>query len=117
MAKINTYRLKDGITAEDLDKLGFKSGSWQGKYKNIECMSTFVGLHGRMELNLTIRTNSIEFDDFEDALVLDDVFGQPYTAFYGKNYKGDVKDFPFLEKVINRYNNVMGSMGIFDIVK
>lgn len=79
-------------------------------------MSKFINLYDSIELHITIKTNPIKFDDFEDTLVLDDDFCQPYTPFYGDNYKKDVKDFPFLEKVIDRYNQVMNSQGVFEVV-
>lgn len=117
MAKINTYKLKDGIVVEDLEKLGFKEGSWLSEYKDIECMSKSMLIHDDIRLYMIIRTNPIGFNDFEDTLVLDDDFAQPYTPFYGNNYKNNVEGFPFLEKVIDRYNNVMTLIGIFDIAE
>ncbi len=116
MTRINTYKLKNGVSKEDLSKLGFREGSWHSLYEGTDCMSKFINLYDSIELHITIKTNPIKFDDFEDTLVLDDDFCQPYTPFYGDNYKKDVKDFSFLEKVIDRYNQVMDSQGVFEVV-
>lgn len=118
MAKINTYKLKEGITKEDLDKLGWREGSWQRQYKDVECISKFIPLNKDIEMSIVIKTNPIEFDDYDDILVLDDMFCQPYTPFYDEdNYKEDVTNFPFLEKVINKYNQAMELQGIFEVVE
>ena len=93
MTRINTYKLKNGVSKEDLSKLGFREGSWHNLYEGTDCMSKFINLYDSIELHITIKTNPIKFDDFEDTLVLDDDFCQPYTPFYGNNYKKDVKDF------------------------
>lgn len=115
MARINNYKLKDGITKVDLLELGWKKGSWLDK--NLECVSKFMVLNGSIEINMRVRTNPMDFDDFEDILVLDADFCQPYTPFYGDNYKKDVADFEFLENVISRYNQAMDMQGIFEIVE
>ena len=115
--KANSYKLKDDVTMEQLIELGFKDGSWLVEDKSVECVSKSIGLGDSIELNLVIKTNPMEFDDYEDVLVLDDDFCQPYTPFYGDNYKRDIKDWNFLEKVIRRYNEEMDKSDIFEIIK
>ena len=116
MAKANTYKLKEGITVEDLDKLGFYKNYWLNEDKNRECMGKSIMLIGGVELDMYIKINPIEFDDFDNILVLDSSFCQPYTPFYGDNYKRDITNFDFLEKVIDRYNQAMNLQGIFEVV-
>lgn len=116
MAKANNYKIKDNITADDLDKLGFRKGSWQNQYKDRECVSKCKKLYDSIELNLTIRINPIEFDDFEDVLILDEDFCQAFTPFYGDNYKKEIDGDAFLGKVIDRYNQAMDLQGIFKVV-
>lgn len=115
MAKINTYKLKDGINKEDLDRLEFNEGSWQRQYKDIECMSKSIQLNKDVIMYITIKTNPFEFDDFEDTLVLDDRFCQPYIPFYGENYKKDANGKTYLGKIIQKYNKVMNNENIFEI--
>ncbi len=116
MAKANTYKLKEGITAEDLDKLGFYKDYWLNEDKDRDCMGKTMMLIGDMELNMYISIDTMEFDDFKNVLVLDSDYCQPYTPFYGENYKKDITDFDFLEKVIDRYNQAMDLQGIFEVV-
>ena len=33
MTRINTYKLKNGVSKEDLSKLGFREGSWHSLYE------------------------------------------------------------------------------------
>lgn len=113
VSKANSYKLKDNITRRDLIELGFKEGNWQSKYKDIECVSKSIMLFGDINLNICIKTNPMEFDDYEDVLMLDDAFCQPYTPFYGDNYKKEIAGFRFLEKVIDKYNEAMDSFHIF----
>lgn len=115
--KANSYRLKDEITRERLIELGFKDGSWLTEDKNTECVSKSIMLGNDIELNLVIKTNPMEFDDYEDVLVLDGDFCQPYTPFYGDSYKKNIKDNAFLMNVVKRYNEEMNKLGIFEIIE
>lgn len=111
--KANSYKLKNNITKDDLLVLGFKEGSWQSQYKDIECLSKSIELVGSIYLYITIKTNPMEFDDFVDILVLDDDFCQPYTPFYGDNYKQNIDDYSYLQRVVSRYNQVIDLCGSF----
>jgi len=114
--KINNYKLKHNINIGDLKKLGFKEGSWLGEYEGVDVMSTDIGLISGIELHIAIRIDNMEFDDFDDILVLDSEFCQPYTPFYETcNYKKEVTNFKFLKKVIAQYNKTMDSLSIFEI--
>lgn len=112
--RANSYKLKESITEEDLFSLGFKDASWNSNYKNQDVVGKTINLHDSIDLSIYIKTNPMEFDDFEDTLLLDFDFGQPYTPFYGDNYKKKIGDFDFLQKVISRYNQAMDLQGIFE---
>ena len=50
-----------------------------------------------------------KWNDFDYVLVLDEAFGQPYGPFY--HYMGGkIELFPYLENVIEKYNEFMSSM-------
>ena len=57
------------------------------------------------------------WDDFNNILVLDEEFGQPYTPFYSENYKKDIKYFPVLESCIRQYNDFLDSFDFLEEVK
>ena len=57
------------------------------------------------------------WDDFNNILVLDEEFGQPYTPFYSENYKKDIKYFPVLEYCIRQYNDFLDSFDFLEEVK
>lgn len=114
MARAKSFKLKKDVTKKTLINLGFRHGNWQKEYKGVECLSKHFNLFRDIDLHVVVKTKEMEFDDFDDTLVLDDAFGQPYTPFYGDNYKKEVCDFEFLEKVIDRYNEIMENIGIFE---
>ena len=62
-------------------------------------------------ISVTIRKNEGEWDDVNDVEVLDETFLQPYTPFYDYlDENRDIKDFPYLEKVVRQYNKVLGNL-------
>ena len=77
-------------------------------------MHRMITLVDDIELDIYVQTVPIQFNDFENIEVMDFAFGQPYTPFYGDNYKKYINDFPYLQKVIKRYNKVMDNLGIFE---
>ena len=109
--KAKSYKIKENITREDLLDAGFKDGHWRCKE---ECVSKNIRLIGDIELDIYVQTDPIQFDDFENIKVMDFAFGQPYTPFYGENYKKYINDSPYLQEVIKRYNEVMDGLGIFE---
>ena len=111
--RIKRYVLRENVNSDDLDKLKFKSGSWQIAEKDKLVMSKCIPLFDSIELHITIPLEK-EFDDFDDILVLDNDFCQPYTPFYGENYGREIEGFKFLERVIERYNQAMDGLGIFE---
>lgn len=106
--KIKHYKLRDGIAKEDLEAAGFHSGSWQRKDDH-EWMSMWRPLYDEIEIDIDVDLTTREWDDFENVLVMDDDFGQPYTPFY--NYlNGKTNLFQILEHVVDAYNNFMDTL-------
>ena len=67
-------------------------------------------LCGDITLNIGFPDSPEKWNDFDFIIVLDEAFCQPYTPFY-LYLNGEINNtFPFLEKVIIRYNEVMGQL-------
>lgn len=113
--RAKSYKLKYIPTAEQLIKLGARpGGTWFNRSPGwyISFTGEFPNSCGEFSINIgfpDFEKGLVEWDDFNYVLVLDDDFGQPYTPFYGKNYKKDIQDFPCLEFVIEKYNEFMDS--------
>lgn len=134
--KANTYHLKPGTTMQDILSIpGVSkcSASYVREGADVYLnkslyKTTHVTVHDddassawtekrEYEISIVIAFDSsglASWDDFENVLVLDEDFGQPYTPFYGDNYKKDVSNFPFLEWVISEYNALFDSIPIFE---
>lgn len=105
--KIKRYDLNN-ITVEDLIKNEFKYCE-TGVINSIKTPRYFYikFLCDEIELIIEIGINengTLSFDDYENVLLIDDDFGQPYNPFYRDT------EFPFLDKVINKYNEAMDDL-------
>ena len=113
--KAKSYKLKYIPTKDQLIKLGARpGGAWINKDSDLYISITrkFPGSSGYFVISIAFpdfEKGLVEWDDFNFVLVLDDDFGQPYTPFYGKNYKQDIQNFPCREFVIEKYNEFMDS--------
>ena len=113
--KAKSYKLKYIPSQEQLIKLGARpGGTWICQYSKwyISFTGEFPDSCGNFSIYIgfpDFEEGLVKWDDFSFVLVLDDEFGQPYTPFYGKNYKKYIQDFPFLECVIETYNKFMDS--------
>lgn len=113
--KVNRYKIKDGVTFDDILKLpriqdggnyvepSAKKMLWKELYKNID-------------VNIAFPEDLSTWDDFNFILVIDDDFGQPYTPFYNHLIDPHRVPFSFVEDVINNYNQFMSELGIFEEV-
>jgi hypothetical protein len=118
--KINRFKIKNNITKNDLIALGFKKGgSWIKKDAELFLSRCFYYKETDFEYSIGIAfgSNINEWNDFDNVLILDEDFCQPYTPFYGDNYGKDITDFPTLENVILSYNEFMKKLNVFDEVK
>lgn len=115
--KIKRFKLKDNVTRDDLFSLGFApGGSWIKKDAEMFLSKYFYYQDTDFEYSICIAfgPNINDWNDFDNVLVLDEDFCQPYTPFYGDNYGKDIADFPVLEDVISKYNIFMSGLGIFE---
>ena len=115
--KIKRFKLKDNVTRDDLIALGFRNGgSWIKKDAELFLSRCFEYKETEFEYSISIAFNSDinDWNDFDNVLVLDEDFCQPYTPFYEYNYGKDITDFPTLENIIFKYNEFMSSLGIFE---
>ena len=115
--KIKRFKLKDNVTRDDLIALGFRNGgSWIKKDAELFLSRCFEYKETEFEYSISIAFSSDinDWNDFDNVLVLDEDFCQPYTPFYGYNYGKDITDFPTLENAIFKYNEFMSGLGIFD---
>lgn len=132
--KANSYKLKEGITKEDLiNKYGAREGgSWIDENTSIfisgylsipansvpKIKSDSCGYDDELDedweedwavsINVGFSENLSDWNDEDWVLLLDEDFGQPYTPFYS-HYKEEVINFPYLERVIKGYNHFMDS--------
>lgn len=118
--KIKRFKIRDGVTKEELIALGFKSGgSWIIKCAKLFKHKIFEYRPADFEysINIAFGDNIGEWNDFDNVLILDEDYGQAYTPFYGDNFGEEVNNFPCLENVIRNYNKFMSSFGIFEEIK
>lgn len=103
LPSIKQYKLKPNITREDLLKAGFsefKAGIILNK--PVACYSTTI--IDEIELYIEIEIDTMKFDCYDNVLILDADFCQPYTPFYGDS------EFNYLNKVIEKYNIKMDNL-------
>lgn len=137
MEKIKQYKLKPDITKEQLISMGFKEG---GTYVHKEAKMVLIHcivIHNTTEIkkkngkirtykftsefdvDIAITDNLNDWNDYDNILVLDSDFGQPYYPFYeymsGKMKANQVpKVLPLL---VTEYNKYMDSLEFLEEVK
>ena len=110
--KAKSYKLKytptEGQLIDARAKLG---GIWINK-ESVFYISKFFELPEydfEFSIDICFEGDISDWNDFDNVLVLDEDFGQPYTPFYGKNYKKEISNHPCLEYCIEKYNEFMDS--------
>lgn len=123
--KIKRFKLKEGRpTQEDLEKYGFREG---GGYL-IKDAKWFISKIIRkkdksyqdyeLSFSMAFQEDLLKFNDFDNILVLDEEFCQPYTPFYGyMENNGNKEPFPFLAWIISEYNEWMSGFDFLEEVK
>ena len=110
--KAKSYKLKYTPTEEQLIKeLSARSGGfWIDKNSKLYISKSFMLPEYDFEFSIDIcfKEDISDWNDFDNVLVLDEDFGQPYTTFY-TNYKKEVSNHPCLEHCIEKYNEFMDS--------
>lgn len=117
--KIKRFKLKKDVDREKLIALGAREGgTWIKKDAELFLSRYFEHRPTEFEfsINIAFGPDIHNWNDFDNVLVLDEDFCQPYTPFYGDNYGKDITCFSTLEYTILKYNEFMSSLGIFEEV-
>ena len=110
--KAKNYKLKYTPTEKQLIESGANSGgSWIDKSSKLHISKSFILPQYDFEFSIDIcfKPDISDWNDFDNVLVLDEDFLQPYTPFYGNNYKKEISNHPCLEYCIEKYNEFMDS--------
>lgn len=106
--KVKSYKIKEDTTIQKILGNGFEY-SLDKKY-----LAKYIVLKSDITLYIKIPlTNILSFDDIKNVDVLDEEFLQTYYPFYDR-YEEDVTDHKFLINVIERYNEEMDKISVFE---
>ena len=113
--QIKRYILNDNLNENDLKKNGFRLSKYGMTSRTKFPRYYFISSLGN-EIELVIEIlisedGKLMFDDFDNVLVLDDDFCQPYMPFYNES------SFPFVNQVVKKYNQVMDDLVSCGILK
>ena len=100
----NHYELNPDITIDKLKEIGFKQGGWMSNIEKPK-MSYVRPLVEDIELCIEINTNTFDFNEDENIVVIDDNFCQAYFPFYNED-----ATFEYALKVKRAYNDKMDSL-------
>lgn len=112
VSRINHYKIKEGVTKELLLSHSFRDGGFINEIEKPKFFYT-VNLINDIELHIEININTLKFDDYDNVLILDDMFGQPYYPFYEKSDRV----IPQIAKVRKRYNEEMDKLCNLNILE
>ena len=110
--KIKRYDMKQGTTLDDILYCGGKEGGeWIKNGSKYFISKGFCNEETNLEISIEIAfmENITDWDDFENVVVIDEDFCQPYTPFY-QQYGLNVTYFPALEFCVKQYNDFMDSL-------
>lgn len=130
--KMKRYELSDYFlsltTGEQIGLLtntGFKKGFWREPKKLSHYWMTyhfclFNSKKERISYEFSFDVaidlyNLKSWNDFDNLEVIDDDFGQPYNAFFRAQDSGH--SFPFLDMIIDKYENQMSKLVESKILK
>ena len=109
--KAKSYKMKYTPTEEQLIKeLSARSGGCWIDEKSILYISKLFRLPEydfEFSINICFKDDISDWNDFDNVLVLDEDFLQPYTPFYRDNYKKEISSPPCLEYCMEKYNEFM----------
>lgn len=111
--KINRYSIKKGTTIDEIKAAGGRDGgSFIMKDTKFYIMKSFYYRASDFEFSVGVafKKDVSDWNDYDNVLVIDEDFCQPYAPFYGENFGKDITDFPTLEYCIEKYNEVMDSL-------
>nr|DAN92058.1 MAG TPA: hypothetical protein [Caudoviricetes sp.] len=105
--KAKSYKLKYVPTKEQLIEAHFREGgSW---INHDAAWYVTKSIDHALSVSICFKNDISDWNDFDNVLVLDEEFGQPYMQFYGKQYKKEVNNFPCIERCVEQYNEFMDS--------
>lgn len=127
MLEIKRYKIKDGININDVVSFhGVEKCDWSFVHKDAKFgMAKYIysrKLDFEVSIYVTFSENLQEWDDFNYVLVLDDDFGQPYTAFYRRleqtilpaKQKLSSTENKYVDWVVEEYNKFMDSISFLE---
>ena len=120
MGIVNKYRIKDGITIEDiLKEIKEKNlpltegGSWV--HEDAKWL-TWFGLDKEITANIVFPEDLSVWDSYDHITVMDEAFGQPYYPFYYAD-EDETKRFPTALSCIGMYNKRMNEFNFLEKIK
>ena len=121
--KMKRYELSDYFlsltTAEQIVLLtdaGFKSDHYWMTYHFCLFNSKIERISYEFSFDVAIDLDDLKsWNDFDNLEVIDDDFGQPYNAFFRAQDSGH--SFPFLDMIIDKYENQMSKLVESKILK
>ena len=109
--KAKSYKMKYTPTEEKLirELRARNGGSWIDKKSKLYISKIFILPEHDFEfsINICFKDDISDWNDFDNVLVIDEDFLQPYSPFYGNNYKKEISNYPCLEYCIEKYNEFM----------
>ena len=120
--KIKRYKIKGNATKDDIIHSCYCSRFDGGKFVISDADFTIFKFikykknDSEFSINISFRLNIQDWNDFDNILVLDEDWCQPYTLFYDY-YDKEVSDFPTLEYIIAEYNKFLDSLNFLEEVK
>jgi hypothetical protein len=94
-------------------KFGFKDGgTWVIKNATMFIFKEFIfkSTHFDFTINIAFEENIKNWNDYDNVLILDEDFGQPYFPFYHHFNDNAIYNFPTLEFCVEKYNEYMSSL-------
>ena len=101
----NSYKMKPDVNIEDIEGIR-EGGSWINKRDKYFITRTCGDED--ITLNIGFPDDLSLWDDFDDVIVLDENFCQPYYPFYDAVEKNKTNNI-FAMNVIGHYNKIMNS--------
>ena len=118
---IKHFKLKDNVqTTEPFIMYGFtEGGTWITKDAAL-CYTQIYRYKKNnfsFSINVSVNKDVRNWNDYDNVLILDEAFLQPYTPFYDALYEKEVPNLPALEFVVKQYNKLLSKMPFLEMVE
>ena len=121
--KIKRYKIRENVTKNDIIRnchCSWSNGTAdyvvEGADFTIRKFGEFRKTDFEFSIMIAFKPNIQDWNDFNNILIIDDEWCQPYTPFYDY-FDKEVYDFPTLEYLISEYNKFMDSLSFLEEVK